>query len=230
MVPFLLLSLAQMSLKQRGSSWRLGHTMWAGWVGSSHLSSSALPDPSFSARKGTENPFLCSHLPAKKPCSRLGLAGTKWLERMGWGGIVSKPSAGLGRTPLLRGLLGREGMMYYFLWSKVHSGFIGCLCFNGFCLVGKPECHSCFWCHTALQWHSHPQEGGTALKLCGHWRKLKAGEPFKIVSLCGSWKWRCSGLWKQQLSEKCAWRDYCAVDGGDRGCAGPCQRDLMGAV
>lgn len=91
MVPLLLLSLVQMSLKQWGS--------WDREVG--RVDGFFPPQLSLISAfvQGKEQKIhSCARILQQKPCSRSELAGTKWLRRMGWGGIVPKGSAVLGRT------------------------------------------------------------------------------------------------------------------------------------
>lgn len=170
MVPLLLLSLVQMSLKQWGSFWELGQRSGqGGWV----LSSSALPDLSICARKGTENPFLCSHPPAKT----LQQIRTGWdqvAEENGMRGNCAQRLCSAGKNWLLPCSVWSEpcsqGMMCCcFLWSKVRSEFIGCSCrwFQWILLGGKAEISQLL-----LVWHSSAVARGLLLLLRSwgqHW-------------------------------------------------------------
>lgn len=129
---------------------------------------------------------------SKKPCSRIEVAGTKWLKRMGSGGIVSKHSTVLGRTGCCPALCdqspalwpaGQRGHEVLFLRSKVHSEFIGCPCgwFQWVLLGGKTK----IW-HLLLVSHSSatalpPSGGGNSSEIVWplNTRKWKTGEALK---------------------------------------------------
>lgn len=166
----------------------------------------------------------CAPIFQQKPCSRLALAGTKWLKRMGWGEIAPCPNPLQCweelAAPLLcvvRALLSREDNMCYFYEAKSIQNWrdVCVVGFNGVCLVGNPKYCSDCWCHTALQWHwgcSCTSGGGNSTEPLWAWKHKEINDwrAFKITLLCGSWKWRCFWLvetavfWQNVLRGVCS--------------------------
>lgn len=170
---------------------------------------SALPDPSICARKGAENPFLSSHL-SQNPCSSSELAeegGLRW--------DCGQSSAGLGRagcSPALcdQSPAGHWGQRGLFLWSKIHSEFMGCLCrWLQWILLGGNSKIS----QLLLVSHSSALALGLPCTQEGeqHWncvafkhKEVKHWEPLKshfyVVHESEG-----SASWEQQISEKWGW-------------------------